>query len=323
MSTKNLARTVIEGGRYSGNKTDRYLSNAEERARVRNYIQEVTLDPENYEEYDVEPREHVWKGFKDKLGPMYRWLQSQVGRPWNEVRSEVAQKFDTRTTAGRHIVHDHLLQSVQTGPEAGYGRYSVPGDETSSYSDHEYYVDAEGILCKKRYLGRRRYPGYERLPDYDTNRLANWLNGRCVGRVGDKFFWFVPVGKAKKHRGMSRDYNWRTQWGPPKQRMYYYGSYGLRWEYEIEETVYKMDSVGQYIYQDELDENGRRKLIVIGRQKVWKNGSKPSLRQDRKLNEDEMRYWDQLPVYYQTKILEESPNYPKPPKKDLYSGYYY
>lgn len=323
MSTKNLARTVIEGGRVRGNKWDRRNSHAEQRAHVRNYMSEVNLDPDNYDEYDVEPTEHVRKEFDDKLGPIYRWLHRQVGRPWDEVRADVSKEFDTRTTAGRHIVYDHMLQSVQIGPEPYRYYSSVPDDPTVSYSDHDYYVDDDGILQKKRYLGRRRYRGSEKVPSIDTNQLANWLGGRCVGRVGEKFFWFVPTGKAKKHRGMSAEYKWRTQWGPPKARYYYYGSYGLRWEYEIEETIYKKDSVGQYVYQDELNELGQKKLIVIGREKVWKTGSKPTFRQDRKLDEKEMKFWDSIPAYYQTKILEESPNYPNPPKKDYYSSYYY
>jgi hypothetical protein len=211
MSTKNLARTIIEGGRHRGNKWDRRNSHAEERARVRNYIKEVELDRENYEEYDPEPIQHVYKGFDDKLGPIYRWLRRQVGRPWDEVRADVAKEFDTRTTAGRHIVHDHMLRSVQTSPEAHH-RYSYrPEDPTTSYSDHDYYVDHEGILRKKRYLGRRHYR--DQVPYWNTNQLANWLNGRIVGKVGNKFFWFFPVGKAKKNRYGGHAHIWKTTWG--------------------------------------------------------------------------------------------------------------
>ena len=323
MSTKNLARTIIEGGRNNSNKWDRRNSHAENRASLRNYMKEVTLDPERYDEYDIEPTQHVGKEFSDKLGPIYRWLHRQIGRPWDEVRADVAVQFDTRTTAGRHIVHDHMLKSVQVGPEPQYRYSSNPDDPTTSYSDNDYYVDDDGILQKKRYLGRKRYRAYEKTPDFNTSQLANWLSGRCVGRVGDRFFWFVPVTKGKKHPHGGHARDWRTQWGRPKGNYYYYGSTGLRWEYMSEETIYKRDSVGQRVYQDELDENGRRRLIVMGHEKVWKNGSKPDLRQDRKLNKKEMDFWNSVPAYYQTKVLEESPNYSKPPKNDYNSSYYY
>lgn len=313
MSTKNLARTIIEGGRHRGNKWDRRNSHAEERARVRNYIKEVELDLENYEEYDPEPIQHVYKGFDDKLGPIYRWLNRQVGRPWDEVRADVAKQFDTRTTAGRHIVYDHMLQSVQTGPEAGYKYYSVPGDETASYSDHDYYVDAEGILRKKRYLGRRRYR--DPVPEWNTKQLANWLNGRIVGQVGNKFFWFAPVGKAKKHRGMGYAHIWKTVWG---FRDYWSYTHGPVFQYLSYEIIYKLDGNGQRV----LDDKGAP--IELDRLPKWVNASTPPLRQDRKLNEKEMAYWNSLPDYYKTKILEKSPTYPEElkPKRNPY-GYYY
>lgn len=316
MSRKNLSKSVIEGGRHRGNKWDRYNSHAEERARLKNYLQDVIHDLENYEEYDVEPIQHVYKEFSDKLGPMYRWLQSQVGRLWNDVRSDAFKKFDIRTTPGRHIIHDHLLRSVQTGPETGYHFYSVPGDETVSYSNHDYYVDAEGILCKKHYLGRRKYRSEERNPQIDTNRLTNWLGSRIVGRMGEKLFWFVPAGKSKKYRNSRNGQFWRTQWGPPKDRKYYYsGPYGVRWEYLSQQIIYKTDSMGRVIYEVV---DGIKKATSIGYKKVWETGRKPSLRQDRRLNEEELKYWKTLPVYYQTKILEESPNYTNHLKNQYY-----
>ncbi len=313
MSTKNLARTVIEGGRAGSNKWDRRNSHAEQRAAEHNYMQDVTRDPDYYDEFDIEPLAYVPKAFDDKLGPIYRWLSHQVGRPWDEVRADVAKEFDTRTTAGRHIVHDHMLNSVQVGPEPEYRYRYAPEDPTTSYSDHDYFVDEDGILCKKRYLGRRRYRGYS-TPGFDTKRITRWLGDRVVGRVGDKFYWFVPANKGKKHGRSGQHEHWRAAWGPPTGP-YYYGPYGLRFEYLSEETVYKKNSVGQYIY----DEN--KKPIVIGRQPVWRTGSKPSFRQERKLDEKEMAFWNSLPEEYKTRILEESPNYPVPAQKN--SSYRY
>ena len=312
MSKKNLSRTVIEGGRYTGNKWDRRNSHAEERAQLRNYLKEIEHDPENYDEYDVEPLQPVHKGFKDKLSPMYRWLQSKVGRPWDEVRSEVTKEFDTRTVAGRHIVYDHLLSSVQLNKEEYRYYWRGSYDETTSYSDHDYYVDEEGLLQKKRYLGRRTVRGYEKIPPFDTKQIANWLSGRVVGQVGNKFFWFVPTGKAQKHKGMGQAKTWRIAWG--SRRGYYYDN-GLRFEYLAEEITYKKDSLGKVMCQD-------GKPIEMGRKTVWWPGHTPSLRQDRKLNEKEMEFWSKLPAYYRTKVLELSPNYPNPPKENYYGSYY-
>jgi len=307
MSTKNLARTIIEGGRHRGNKWDRRNSHAEERAALKNYMAEVTLNPDNYDEYDVEPIQHVSKGFDDKLGPIYRWLHRQVGRPWDEVRSDISQTFDIRTTAGRHIVFDHMLTSVQVGEQRGRYYYG-PEDTTTSYSDHDYYVDEDGILCKKRYLGRRRYR--EVVPPFNTNYLANWLNGRVVGQVGNKFFWFVPATKTPKRGGYA--HIWKTVWG---YRHYYYDNTGPQFQYLSYEVIYKQDKDGSVI----IREDGSK--IEIDRIAKWVNASPAALRQDRKLNPKEMDFWNVLPEYYRTKILEKSPTYPEELKPK--SRYYY
>ena len=122
MSKKNLARTAIEGGRYGRNKWERRYSHRTDRAAERNYMSKVEHDVEYFDDYDIKPSAPVYKEFKDKLSPMYRWLHAQVGRKWDEVRSEVAEKFDTRTTAGRHITYDHLLSSVEEKPRLEYRR---------------------------------------------------------------------------------------------------------------------------------------------------------------------------------------------------------
>lgn len=63
--------------------------------------------------------------------------------------------------------------------------------------------------------------------------------------------------------------------------------------------------------------------IELDRLPKWVNASTPPLRQDRKLNEKEMDYWNSLPQYYQTKILEKSPTYPKELKPQKRSPYFY
>ncbi len=81
MSTKNLARTVIEGGRAWHNCWERRNSNGVERsweaqtsARLRTAIE--------VEELVYRPRQKVYACFRDKLGPAERWLAAQAGRPW-------------------------------------------------------------------------------------------------------------------------------------------------------------------------------------------------------------------------------------------------
>lgn len=307
MGTKNLARTAIEGGRTGSNKWERRDSHNSERASARDYCNKVRLDPESYEDFDIEEKDHVRKEFNDKLGPMYRWLASQCGRPWDEVRSEVSKTFDTRTTAGRHIVNDHLLSSVEEVPDYRYGRYyRGPEDSTTSYYRHDFYVDDAGILKEKTVIKRRNY---ERPPAFNTQQIANWLSGRVVGQVGSKFFWFVPSDKNKKRGGENR--TWITQWGG--SRGYYSNRYGLHFYYLHRSPIYKYDEERHIVYED-------GKPIILDYKETWQD-STPTFRQDRKLNDKEMAFWNTIPEYYQTKVLERSPTYPDPPKPDYY-GYY-
>ena len=310
MSKKRLSRTVIEGGRYNSNKWDRRHSNRSVRANERAFMADVMKDLDAADAISVEPRDPVYKGFRDKLGPMYRWLRSNVGRPWDDVKSEVFQKFDTRTTAGRHITYDHLLKAVEETPDFRYGRYSrynkLEDPFTTSYYPHDYYVDEEGILREKTVISR-----HYKVPQFNTAQIANWLSGRVVGKVGKKLFWFVPADKSKKRGGYAKE--WRTRW---TYRSYYGNSFTFL--YHSIRPVYRYDTEGKIV----LDDNGNK--VVREYQESWVAATPPSFRQDRRLNEKELAFWNTIPEFYQNKVLERSPTYPTPPKPDFsYYSYYY
>jgi len=133
MATKNLSRTVIEGGRSPGNTWERRESNRVQRSITRRVSGALVSGADaDFTVYPV--RKVVWRSFADKLGPANRWLASQVGRPWNKARSEIFARFDVRTTPGRHIVFDHLLPEVE-----GTRRFRK-----------DFVVDRSGILRKAK-----------------------------------------------------------------------------------------------------------------------------------------------------------------------------
>ncbi len=155
MSTKNLARTVVEGGR-SGRWRERY-GNRVERQRVRAGLRQIAVSGEDGDAFDVASVSNEYYGtdFKDKLGPAIRWLDANVGRVWNDVHSEIRQKFDYRTTKGRHII-DHIVG------EFGYVNFRQKAAHCYGYVDdkgvrHEwcssswfFEVDVQGILRRKK-----------------------------------------------------------------------------------------------------------------------------------------------------------------------------
>lgn len=296
MATKNLARTAIEGGRVGRNKWERRYSHTTERTSTREFCDKLKHDPDAADDdgFFIKKKDRVHKEFNDKLGPMYRWLGQQVGKPWDEVRSEVTKTFDTRTTAGRHIVNDHLLQSVEVTPNPRMAFYRRTGDDNTSYYKHDFYVNGEGTLCQRKYIPRRSRR--QNIPAWNTNQLANWLSGRVVGKVGNKYFWYIPADRSQKHHHPAR--SWVTGWGNYTGA---YGDYGLTFMYLANAPIYKLDNMGR------KEKNIEGAPIILGYESQWFIDSPNAFRQSRKLNSKELEYWSSVPEYYQNKILERAP----------------
>jgi hypothetical protein len=51
------------------------------------------------------------KSFNENLAPLRRYLERQVGRPWNKVYSEIAARLHTSSTVQQHV-RDHLQDFV-------------------------------------------------------------------------------------------------------------------------------------------------------------------------------------------------------------------
>jgi hypothetical protein len=139
MSTKDISRSALEGGRNNGNKWERNESHRHERSRARVWLDTVRFDDEAAEDSAPAPRNHVSKGFTDKLNPCYRWLASHCGQPWDDVFSKLASTFDTRKLSAWHIVNQHMLSDVQG---AGTARDGAAG----LFNYHRFYIDDEGLL---------------------------------------------------------------------------------------------------------------------------------------------------------------------------------
>lgn len=189
MATKNLARTAIEGGRTGSNKFERRYSHKEERASERAALSKIK-DADDWD--DVAPnikRKPVRKEFKDKLRPIYGFLDARVGKSWKKVYAEIREKFDDRTTAGRHILFDHLLREVK-----GSGRQ----EEMDRFYGVDYFIDRQGILRKSatskrggKRMDNKPKPKEEKVK-VNYAFLLPWLKGRRVCVRGEKLFWWNP-----------------------------------------------------------------------------------------------------------------------------------
>jgi hypothetical protein len=116
-------------------------------------------------------RGHGNKHFTDVLGPLYRFLLKQVGRPWDAVYSEIARHLPKTSVQNRHI-YTHLWQFVEKNVIIVDGAacfndgrsHGVPIKSAGRYA--QLYVNpVTGLLCKaKKGRGRYGYPWFRPEP---------------------------------------------------------------------------------------------------------------------------------------------------------------
>jgi hypothetical protein len=191
MATKDLSRTVIEGGRARFNSWERRHSHRLVRARERIALS----DGGDWDNVVIARRTPVRRAFADKLSAAERYLAAQVGRPWSKVSSELFARFDTRTTAGRHILFDHLLREVKVGEQRGW-----PGS-------FDFEVDRHGLL--RRVV---RPPRQQRVWHYPRREWLEWLAARRIGRRGGVLFWFVPTAHERLRQAAPLSTNENAYW---------------------------------------------------------------------------------------------------------------
>jgi hypothetical protein len=179
LSTKKLARTVIEGGRR--NVWERRFSTRNERAQWRDYLSRQSFDDE------VDPRRQpVHPQFSDHLNPAHRWMADKDGRPWADVKSQIHQVFDG-PWPNQHVVYTHLLQDVVAAhePQAVWGFH------------RSFTVTPDGVFHRPD-PRPSRYPNNHRRQKarytYRSVRgLRRWLSDRRVEEHDGDLYWATPV----------------------------------------------------------------------------------------------------------------------------------
>ena len=127
-------------------------------------------------------RRHIGYGkdFHGRLAPLRRWLESQVGRPWNDIYSEACRTVDKRSIAGWHFI-DYLLNMVYIKTETingkvhswdGYGldREIFPND---------LYVDADCILRKYK-ANQPRYSRSKKAYNPNVRKVNDFLSYKRI-----------------------------------------------------------------------------------------------------------------------------------------------
>jgi hypothetical protein len=133
------------------------------------------------------------KTFNEHLGPLRRYINSQVGRPWNKVYSEICAHIDRGNVVQKHIL-THLFDYVVTNAilidgEPCYGEgpgtlYGQPLRE--SYSYNRWYVCPKSGVLKRaqtRPKRDRRRKRSSAAPEPTFVRVNNRVQCRLIGGV--------------------------------------------------------------------------------------------------------------------------------------------
>lgn len=184
MATKNLARTILEAGKLETNKVEREEFTRKERAQERKYLSRLKYDPEFADAVPAPRRKKAWKLQGDKLGAVYKFLDSWVGKSWNRAYSEMKKKFNPRSLPGYHIMHDHVMRDVHPNEDSLRHRYG-------GHWHDAYWVDDNGILRKKPKKHRGKFA---------LGPVISWLSNRRIGKLGKNYYWFVNRRNSIKWR---------------------------------------------------------------------------------------------------------------------------
>lgn len=115
------------------------------------------------------------KELNENLTPLRRYLESQVGRPWNKVYSEIAAHLRVDSAVQQHV-RDHLRDFVAVKPRRVTMRlYSFAGgrEHMDCLWHQPLYVDpVTGLLCRT-----------DRLPEVKARRRRNQRTPEPISRV--------------------------------------------------------------------------------------------------------------------------------------------
>jgi hypothetical protein len=117
------------------------------------------------------------KELNENLAPLRRYLERQVGRPWNKVYAEIAAHLCADNTVQQHV-RDHLGDFVAVKPRRRAGSYFIyPGEGKERFCRLWYqplYVDEKDVILKRT----------DRLPEEKARRRARrYLGSRPLDRV--------------------------------------------------------------------------------------------------------------------------------------------
>lgn len=191
MARKDLKDLILETGRHKEYKPGR------RNKRIRDDDLDATIAPmRNVRTYSL----------RDRTEPLRRFLNKQVGRPWDKVYSEICQVADSRSLRGHHL-RSHIDDTVVMYHDViktdnGYRRRPRWYDQSMyglsvCFMEHQLFVDENGILRKPK--------SHERTPSKNQKliRKQEYNNN------------FRPIDQTSGYLYMNNGW-WHVSWLIPK-----------------------------------------------------------------------------------------------------------
>lgn len=165
------------------------------------------------------------KQLNETLNPLARYLDKQVGRPWDKVYAEICRRLKPTSTVQQHV-RDHLADFVAGAPRQSRPCFTPsPPELFKGYWRQPLYVDArDGILKRTRDLpevkARLRARPPAKKPKRERIRVGKWRELRRIAGV-----WYevtlAPLPEPEYGPMMVREYSFGRQWAADGTRPEY------------------------------------------------------------------------------------------------------
>jgi hypothetical protein len=162
---KDMSKIIVERPRLG--------SGWERKGRSRSLVDEDGAPLRARDRDDVGERSRKTKRLNENLAPLRRFLESNVGRPWNKVHSELAEHIRPTSTVQQHVL-DHVSDFVATNTAMKDGevvvtlRYTRKAEPVKQSWAYLYVHPRTGLLLKNR--NWRTPPGRTSQPSPKARR---------------------------------------------------------------------------------------------------------------------------------------------------------
>ena len=166
---RDMAKIIVERPRHGHSDKNYMIKKIRRDKSYRSYQRNNQMsDDTDQEDIDTEDDCHVFSGYKasikprgvgpekwlsENLKPLLRFIETRVGKTWDEVRSEISLNIKADNPVQVHIM-DHVKSFVKTENSSGWVLDENNLPRSIGYDGYTpyigYYVDRKGFLRKSK-----------------------------------------------------------------------------------------------------------------------------------------------------------------------------